>query len=50
MRRSIFTICEELVDRQIILKNGQEQYGQDDIIFNLIEELNNYLREEEETE
>jgi hypothetical protein len=47
--RSIFIIAEELVDRQTILKDPKTgEYGQDDVIFNLIDELKRYLKLQEE--
>lgn len=46
--RSIFVIADELVDRQTVLKdNDSGVYGQDDLIFNLIEELAVYLKIQE---
>lgn len=41
--RSIFDIAGDLVNRQNILRNGTAQYGQDDTVYKLIEELREYL-------
>jgi len=43
--RSIFEICNDLINRHEVLKSDASSYNQDNHIFNLIEELKNYRNE-----
>lgn len=38
-QKSLYDICNDLVKRHQVLKNGAAQYGQDDVIFNELELL-----------